>query len=71
MCEADKNCDHRTADQRDMDRHYWSHHKKFAEKYGIHNPKEDCPTCGMEFTRSDNMTRHQNNHKCRPRERRA
>jgi hypothetical protein len=66
MCEADKYCDHRTADQRDMDRHYWASHRNYAREHGIPNPEGVCPDCGTKFTRSDNMTRHQMKIKCRP-----
>lgn len=52
------------ADQRDIHRHYWIYHKKYAEERNIPNPATTCDTCRAKFTRNDNMTRHKNKGKC-------
>lgn len=66
-CKASKDCDHRTAEPRDMYRHYWSTHKPYAKKHDIPGDEEfPCPNpkCNKVFTREDNMLRHFKNKKC-------
>ncbi|KAK7430187.1 hypothetical protein QQZ08_003372 [Neonectria magnoliae] len=57
-CKADKNCKVRQAQQRDMDRHYRTAHKKYAEKQGILEEPSKCRLCGETFTRPDNLHKH-------------
>lgn len=70
-CEALSSCDTRTADPRDMNRHYWSAHKGWAKANNIPNEEKECPNCGEQFTRGDNMTRHLKGGKCRRRRHRS
>ncbi|KAL6860044.1 hypothetical protein ACO1O0_004069 [Amphichorda felina] len=64
-CQANQFCKHVTADQRDMNRHYHSSHRMYAEEYNIPDQSAVCNICGKEFTREDNMLKHQKNI-CRP-----
>lgn len=57
-CLADRSCDHRTAELRDMQRHYWVAHKSYAKKNNIPEENADCPKCPRTFTRRDNMLKH-------------
>ncbi|KAK7404116.1 hypothetical protein QQX98_010074 [Neonectria punicea] len=57
-CKADKGCNVRQAQQRDMDRHYRTAHKKYAEKQGILEKPSKCRLCGETFTRPDNLHKH-------------
>lgn len=65
-CKASDHCDHRTAEPRDMNRHYWSTHKEYARRHNIPGDEEyPCSKCGEIFTRADNLKRHKDNKKCR------
>ncbi|KPM37384.1 hypothetical protein AK830_g9162 [Neonectria ditissima] len=57
-CEADKHCKTQKAQQRDMDRHYRTAHKKYADKQGIMEEPSICELCGESFTRPDNLRKH-------------
>lgn len=48
-----------------MNRHYHSSHRMYAEEYNIPDQSAVCNICGKEFTREDNMLKHQKNI-CRP-----
>jgi hypothetical protein len=52
-------CEHETADQSDMNRHYWSTHRHWAEKKEIPRVESKCGDCGTKFSRRDNMIKHQ------------
>ncbi|KAF5680844.1 hypothetical protein FHETE_232 [Fusarium heterosporum] len=63
-CEADpKNCKVTKAEQRDMDRHYRTSHKVYAESKGIFTEEVLCgfEGCKKTFTRHDNHLRHWRN----------
>lgn len=51
-------CEWKTAENRDMYRHYWASHKRYAERNGIPRDNDACKTCGKAFTRKDNLTKH-------------
>ena len=59
-------CKHKTAERRDMDRHLWVEHKRYAERHNIDNPGDKCDQCGTWFTRRYNLQRHLNEGRCRP-----
>ncbi|KAK8100480.1 hypothetical protein PG999_010854 [Apiospora kogelbergensis] len=48
----------RAAEQRDMERHVVSHHRDWAKQNGIVAEQVYC-SCGEEFTREDNLRKHQ------------
>jgi uncharacterized Zn-finger protein len=50
------------AERKDLDRHFWVHHKAYAHANNIPNEEAACPTCGKVYTRSDNMKRHMKKH---------
>lgn len=57
-----KKCPTRTAERRDLDRHYWAWHPKFAARLGLPRPEQPgCSLCAKTFTRKDNLTRHVRN----------
>ncbi|KAF4995885.1 hypothetical protein FGRMN_4842 [Fusarium graminum] len=62
-CKADKNCKVTKAEQRDMDRHYRTSHKVYAESKGILTEEVACgfEGCDKTFTRKDNHLRHWRN----------
>lgn len=64
-CRASKTCEVRTAELRDMHRHYRAAHKSWAKANNIPNEESACPKCGEPFTRNDNMNRHLKGDKCR------
>ncbi|KAK4211364.1 hypothetical protein QBC37DRAFT_14418 [Rhypophila decipiens] len=57
-CAADPECANRQAQRRDMNRHYWTSHKKWAAENNIPELKEDCEACGKTFARKDFLKRH-------------
>lgn len=59
-------CDFTTAEQRDMQRHLWVTHNRYAIRHNIQDPKDQCNNCKKWFTRRDNLQRHLNEGRCRP-----
>lgn len=57
-CLADPNCKTKTAENRDMDRHYRTAHKSYAKRNNIPSEEDVCDECGKMFTRGDNMKKH-------------
>jgi hypothetical protein len=57
-CQADAHCGHRTAELRDMHRHYWVSHRSYAIANDIQEENANCPKCPRTFTRRDNMLKH-------------
>ncbi|KAH7018200.1 uncharacterized protein B0I36DRAFT_36636 [Microdochium trichocladiopsis] len=49
----------RCAEQRDMERHVLAHHTQWAVNHGFVQELIRCPTCNEEFTREDNLRRHE------------
>lgn len=49
---------HGNAQQKDLDRHYWTHHPVYAEEHKIPKDIKSCPWCSYQG-RSDNVKRHQ------------
>ncbi|KAK3314204.1 hypothetical protein B0H66DRAFT_537447 [Apodospora peruviana] len=64
-CKADSNCNHRKGQKRDMDRHYWSAHKRWAEANAIPPQEEKCLGCGRVYARKDFLKRHLDKNPCR------
>jgi len=50
-------CGDAKAERKDLYRHFWAHHKDYAQEENIPNDIIACPHCGEE-TRSDNLKRH-------------
>lgn len=50
-------CHIATAERRDLNRHFWSHHEAYARANRIPEDKSVCPECGKR-SRTDNMSRH-------------
>ena len=50
-------CSTATAERKDLNRHYWVHHKQYARGETLRPVTVACHDCGEE-TRSDNLTRH-------------
>jgi len=46
------------AEQKDLNRHFWVHHKSYARSSNKPKDSGTCNDCGQEF-RSDNLKRHQ------------
>jgi hypothetical protein len=57
-CEADESCEKRTAQQKDMDRHYWTTHRPWAEANNIPSTETTCPVCSEVLRRSDYLSKH-------------
>jgi len=51
-------CNFGAAERKDLNRHFWSNHKGYAEANNIPSETVVCRQCG-ETTRSDNLKRHQ------------
>jgi len=51
------------AEQKDLNRHLWSHHPLYAESHNIRRDSGKCKDCGEKYTRSDNLDRHQQKEK--------
>ncbi|KAM7203004.1 hypothetical protein V8F20_004251 [Naviculisporaceae sp. PSN 640] len=64
LCEADPECSNREAQRRDMYRHYWRAHKRWAETNKIPEQKKQCKDCGKWYARKDFWTRHRVNGTC-------
>ncbi|OIW22907.1 hypothetical protein CONLIGDRAFT_686988 [Coniochaeta ligniaria NRRL 30616] len=65
-CPAVVDCDFVTAEQRDMNRHLWVTHNRYARRHNIEDPGDQCDRCGKWFTRRDNLLKHLNKRRCRP-----
>lgn len=50
-------CDSATAARKDLHRHFWVSHPRYAKENNIPNDKMVCPYCQKE-SRSDNLKRH-------------
>lgn len=50
--------DFETAQQKDLDRHYWASHRPYAQSHNIPGGPKECDDCGRK-SRSDNLKRHQ------------
>jgi len=50
-------CDSATAARKDLHRHFWVSHPRYAKENDIPNDKMVCPYCQKE-SRSDNLKRH-------------
>ncbi|KAH7407650.1 hypothetical protein BKA64DRAFT_426768 [Cadophora sp. MPI-SDFR-AT-0126] len=50
----------RFAERKDLDRHYWSTHRTYAQDNNIPRDSKACPDCDY-VGRSDNVRRHQQN----------
>ncbi|KAH7156423.1 hypothetical protein EDB81DRAFT_880742 [Dactylonectria macrodidyma] len=57
-CSADPNCKTKKAEQRDMDRHYLTAHRAYAQSIGLSLDEYVCLVCRKTFTRLDNLQKH-------------
>jgi hypothetical protein len=57
-CKFYEDCGEISADKRDLNRHYWSHHKKYAIAAKLPPVEGKCEACGKKFSRQDHATRH-------------
>ncbi|KAH6986265.1 hypothetical protein BKA56DRAFT_308569 [Ilyonectria sp. MPI-CAGE-AT-0026] len=57
-CKAGAGCDYGAASKKDLNRHYWSHHKVWAEENSIPDERCKCDACHTSFARQDHKTRH-------------
>ncbi|KAL6415486.1 hypothetical protein AUP68_02045 [Ilyonectria robusta] len=57
-CKAGAGCDYGAASMKDLNRHYWSHHKVWAEENSIPDERCKCDACHKSFARKDHKTRH-------------
>lgn len=59
LCKASARCNnYGAASKKDLDRHYWSHHKVWAEENSIPDERCKCDACHTSFARKDHRTRH-------------
>jgi len=51
-------CEHTTAERRDMVRHMQSIHKLWVEEHGVQCSSSVCRYCGKDFTLKHNLVKH-------------
>lgn len=57
-CKFYKDCGEISADNRALNRHYWSRHKKYAIAAKLPSVEGKCEACGKQYSRKDHATRH-------------
>jgi hypothetical protein len=58
-CQADPGCECTFSDEKQLRRHYWSHHRPWAEFVRIKKIDGICQGCGTIFRRKDYVKKHQ------------
>ncbi|KAI9172178.1 Zinc finger protein [Paramyrothecium foliicola] len=57
-CIHNDTCGYRTAQQKDMNRHYWTTHREWARENNVPNTRVECDYCGETLERDDNLKKH-------------
>lgn len=57
-CKFYKTCGEVSADNKALYRHYWVHHKQYAQDNGIPSLEGVCEACGKKYSRRDRVLRH-------------
>ncbi|KAL6806390.1 hypothetical protein GGI42DRAFT_321121 [Trichoderma sp. SZMC 28013] len=58
QCPLHPDCDKRYQYKKDLEKHIWSHHQKWAEDTGRPPIRTKCKICGVILERPDNAKRH-------------
>lgn len=58
QCPLQPDCDKRYQYKKDLEKHIWSHHQKWAEDTGRPPIRTKCKMCGVILERPDNAKRH-------------
>ncbi|KKP02862.1 hypothetical protein THAR02_05038 [Trichoderma harzianum] len=58
QCPLHPDCDKRYQYKKDLEKHIWSHHQKWAEDTGRPPIRTKCKMCGVILERPDNAKRH-------------
>ncbi|KAG5658109.1 hypothetical protein KAF25_007060 [Fusarium avenaceum] len=57
-CAFYEDCQYGAGEPKDLNRHYWVHHKEYAKENNIPSPHGKCLACGESFGRKDHVRRH-------------